>query len=302
MKQSRFFPGFTRQQRKGIITLFVVMLLIQAGYFIFSALDTRTSETKTKDEQEWLALQSRIDELKAKTGNKVSVLYPFNPNFISDYKGYTLGMSVAQINKLHAFRKTGQYVNSVADFKKVTGVHDTLLARISPYFKFSNWVKNKKEPGQYKHYSSQQAEGGKQYAKNEKNTTVLDINEALEEDLDKVYGIGPAFAKKILRRRAQFGGFVSMEQMNDFEDFSSEAIAGLKKQFKVVGQPQVTKLNINTASLSQLAYFPYFNRGIAKAIITRRSMKGKITKIEELLEINDFPVDKEKIIALYLEF
>ena len=70
----------------------------------------------------------------------------------------------------------------------------------------------------------------------------------------------------------------------------------------VAGKPQVNKLNVNTASLQQLSRFPYFNRDLGKAIITQRSMNGKISKIDELLGINGFPVDKVEIIALYLEF
>jgi DNA uptake protein ComE-like DNA-binding protein len=304
MKKLKLMATFTRQQRTGIIALFLLMMLIQAGYYIWRSIDTRTIEERSKEEQEWLALQSKIDELKARKADKSATIYPFNPNFITDYKGYSLGMSLAEIDRLHKFRKKGQWINSAEDFKNVTGVHDTLLAKLSPYFKFPDWVKNKREQSkqgerQYVQYGNKEP---KVYKSEENKIVQLDINEALEEDLDKVYGIGPAFAKKILRRRAQFGAFVSMEQMNDFEDFSPEAIAGLKKSFRVSGQPQVNKVNINTASLSQLSYFPYFNKSLAKAIITRRSMKGRINNIEELLEINDFPIDKQKIIALYLDF
>ncbi len=294
---------FTRQQRKGIIALLLLMVGIQAGYYIYNFTEANSSGKTSAEEKQWLAHQAEIDELKSRRVEKASVIYPFNPNFISDYKGYTLGMTVEQINRLHQFREKGQWVNSAADFKKVTGVHDTLLAKLSPYFKFPDWVtKKQNEKPEYKQDYSSSKYGTKEYVKEEKKIVQLDINTALEEDLDKVYGIGPAFAKKIMRRRAQLGAFVSMDQMDEFAEFSPEAITGLKKGFKVAGQPEVTKININTASLNQLAYFPYFNKGIAKAIITKRSMKGKLTKIEELLEIIDFPVDKQKIIALYLEF
>ncbi len=304
MKHIKFMAIYSRQQRKGIIALFLLMLIIQAGYIIFRTVDTRTKQEQTKEEQEWLALQGKIDELKARKADKSATIYPFNPNFITDYKGYSLGMTVAEIDRLHKFREKGQWINSAEDFKEVTGVHDTLLAKLSPYFKFPDWVNNKRQQPknaerQYVQYENKEP---KVYKAEDKKAVQLDINEALEEDLDKVYGIGPAFAKKILRRRAQLGAFVSMEQMDDFEEFSPEAIVELKKSFKVAGQPRVEKININTASLSQLSYFPYFNRSLAKAIITKRSMKGKINKIEELLEINDFPVDKQKIIALYLDF
>ncbi|WP_366871233.1 hypothetical protein [Flavobacterium sp.] len=46
---------------------------------------------------------------------------------------------------------------------------------------------------------------------------------------------------------------------------------------------------------------PYLNYYSAKEIVTYRSMNGTI-KTEDLIKIKDFPVEKIKIIALYLEF
>lgn len=300
MKPLHFFFRFTKQQQKGVLALFILVILLQAGYFGINYY-TPKKATTTKEEQEWLALQPEIDALKAAQAKKQFTIYPFNPNFISDYKGYTLGMSVQEIDRLHKFRKGNKYVNSAAEFQQVTGVSDSLLAVISPYFKFPDWV-IKKQAKQQSNQSFANSYPNKPFAKEEKNIVQLDINEAVEEDLVKVYGIGPAYAKTILRKRAKLGAFVSMEQMNEFEQFSPEAVAGLKKAFYVGSNPTVTRLNINTASLSQLTYFSYFNRDIAKAIITRRSMQGRLNNVEDLIKINQFPVDKVKIIALYLEF
>lgn len=306
-QQTKFFYPFTRGQRTGVLALILLIILIQAAYYFFSSNDIATNEQKSQQEKEWLALQPKIDSLKALAGEKRDTIYPFNPNFISDYKGYTLGLSLTEIKRLHDFRKTGKYVNSAQDFQNVTKVNDVQLAKISPYFKFPDWVNKQKSESktQYKDFDRHDKfdkNAGISGKSNKKSIVKADINTALEEDLDKVFGIGPAFAKKILRKRAQLGAFVSMEQIDEFTEFSPEALSGLKQRFMIGANPDVTKINVNTASLNQLAYFPYFNRNIAKGIITRRSMKGKISNIEELLDINDFPFDKVKIIALYLEF
>lgn len=304
MKPFSFFYRFTKGQQKGVLALFILIIVFQAMYFLLMSVDFSTQEQQSQEEKEWLALQGQIEELKAKKGTAKEVIYPFNPNFISDYKGYTLGMSAKEIDRLHKFRKTGKFINSAEDFKKVTKVSDSLLASLSPYFKFPDWV-NKKQSTAVAVSSSQNKEQRNSQLSpldKEKKVAVIDINDALEEDLDKAYGIGPAFAKKILRRRAQLGGYVSMEQMEDFIEFSPEAKKELKKYFAVTKAPEVNKINLNSASLNQLSYFPYFNKSIAKSIITQRSMKGKIGSVEELLNINGFPVDKIQIIALYLEF
>jgi len=302
-----YFYRYTKSQRKGLLALCLLIVFVQLGYWGVTSLNYNKVEKQSEEEKEWLALQTKIDALKAARPEKKNTIYPFNPNFITDYKGYTLGMTTAQIDKLHAFRKSGKWINSVSDFKTVTGVPDSLLSKISPYFKFPDWViKKNKESRQG--YSNAETKFQNKYPdkypskKEPAAKPVLDINTAVEEDLISVYGIGPAFAKKILRRRSDLGAFVSMEQMNDFSDFSPEAQAGLKKSFKIFGNPAVNKINVNTASLQQLARFPYFNRDVAKAIITERSMKGKIANFADLIKISDIFTLKSKIIALYLEY
>ncbi|RWX03862.1 helix-hairpin-helix domain-containing protein [Flavobacterium cerinum] len=299
MKLFQFFFRFTSNQRKGIIALFILMIMFQVGYFILTSSDFTSKKEKSEEEKLWLAFQTEIDALKAKKNTSKDTIYPFNPNFISDYRGYMLGLSVQEIDRLHKFRKSGEYVNSVADFKKVTGVSDSLLLKLSPYFKFPDWIKDIKTSGSNVYLAGEKSNP---YVKEERSIKVIDINDALEEDLIKVYGIGPYYAKAILRRRADLGAFVSMDQMDDFKEFSEEAKAGLKKSFKTESNPLVNKINVNTASLLQLSRFPYFSKEIARGILTQRSMNGRIKRIDELLEISSFPVDKVKIIALYLEF
>lgn len=281
------------------MALFILIIIFQASYFILNSIDFTTQREKSEEEKSWLALQAEIDVLKQKKNIAKDTIYPFNPNFISDYKGYMLGLSVQEIDRLHRFRKSGKYVNSASDFKEVTLVSDGLLRKLSPYFKFPDWINDSRAADHSVHTSPKEKTS---YIKNVRLLKVMDINEALEEDLIKVYGIGPYYAKAILRRRADLGAFVSMNQMDDFKEFSEEAKEGLKKNFKTESNPLVNKINVNTASLLQLSRFPYFNKEVARGILTQRSMNGRINRIDELLEISSFPVDKVKIIALYLEF
>ncbi|MDV6170165.1 helix-hairpin-helix domain-containing protein [Flavobacterium sp. DG1-102-2] len=297
MKPLKFFYRFSKGQQKGIIALFLFIVLFQAAYFIAASIDFRSEKTRSEEDKQWLSLQSQIDALKAKKHSSRDTIYPFNPNYLSDYKGYLLGMSLKELDRLSAYRKEGKYINSADDFKKVTGVHDTLLLKLTPYFKFSgkSYSKSYKDTDEKPVFKKFRAEA-------DHNIRLTDINQALEEDLVKVYGVGPYYAKTILRRRSALGAFVSMAQMDDFTDISAEARDELKKRFTIGNSDDIQKININTASLLQLSRFPYFTKDIARSIITERSMNGKLLKINDLLKISGFPVDKEKIIALYLEF
>jgi len=291
---------FSKDQRKGILLLFIIIIGLQVGSYF---LDFSNDKKSTPEEQNWLSLQSNIDSLKSEKPQSAYKIYPFNPNFITDFKGYKLGMTVEQIDRLLAFRKQGKFANSPEEFQKVTGISDSLLKAISPYFKFPDWV-NKKN-FQLANSNKNENKGWVDYSKNkfdkkEKKIVVLDINSASKEDLMKVYGIGDAISDRILKQKEIFGVFVSMEQMNDIWGLSPEVIEKLNQSFKVVN-PNPKKININNASIKELGQFPYFKYPISKNIVTYRSMNGDL-KIEDLTNIKAFPVDKLKIIALYLEF
>ncbi|MBX9808120.1 MAG: helix-hairpin-helix domain-containing protein, partial [Flavobacteriaceae bacterium] len=247
------------------------------------------------EKEKWLSLQSQIDSLKQEKLNYVPKIYPFNPNFITDYKGYKLGMSVVEIDRLLAFRKGNKYVNSPKEFQAVTKVSDSLLNAISPYFKFPDWVTNKKEFKDYKKYPNTA------FAKKEK-LVIIDINQATQEDLIKIYGIGEAISLRILKFKESLGGFVSMEQMKDVWGLSPEVIENLNTHFKVSTLPNIKKIDINNASIKELSLFPYFKYPISKNIVTFRSMNGDIKNIEDLTKIKGMSIDKANIIALYLDF
>ena len=204
-------------------------------------------------------------------------------------------MSVAQIDRLLAFRKENKYVNSIKEFQAVTQVSDSLLNAISPYFKFPDWVKNNKEFKKDSPYSNLA------FVKKGK-LVVIDINQATKEDLIKINGIGEGISMRILRFKESLGGFVSMNQMNDIWGLSPEVIDKLNTNFKVSGQSDIKKIDINKASIKELSQFPYFNYPIAKQIVTFRSMNGDFKNVDDLTKIKGLSIEKANIIALYLVF
>lgn len=285
MKINSYFQ-YSKSQRSGIFLLVLLCVICQFTFFYW---DPSSENGEDFEKQKWIGLQSKVDSLKVEKQNYIPKIYPFNPNFITDYKGSKLGMSIEEIDRLLNFRKTNQYVNSASEFQKVTQVSDSLLNAISPYFKFPDWV-NKGKTNNFKPFE-----------KKTEKIVLLDINLAKKEDLIKIYGIGPALSDRILKQKELLGGFVSMKQMEDVWGLSPEVIENLNKYFIVATLPKIKMIDLNNASIKELLLFPYFKYSLAKAIVTYRSMNGDL-KIEDLSKIKGFPVDKLKIIALYLEF
>ena len=292
LKTIQSFFKFSREQRTGIFLLFTIIIVLQLLYFF---VDFSSFSKESPEKEKWLSLQSQIDSLKQEKLDYVPKMYPFNPNFITDYKGYKLGMSVSEIDRLFAFRKQNKYVNSPQEFQAVTKVSDSLLNAISPYFKFPDWVNNKKEFKEYKKYENTT------FAKKEK-ITIIDINQATKEDLIKIYGIGEAISIRILKFKESLGGFVSMEQMNDVWGLSPEVIENLNTHFKVSALPKLKKIDINNASIKELSEFPYFKYPISKNIVTFRSMNGDFKNSDDLTKIKGMSIEKANIIVLYLDF
>ena len=102
--------------------------------------------------------------------------------------------------------------------------------------------------------------------------------------LKTVPGIGPYFARKIVQYGQRLGGYVSIDQLDEIENFPQEA-----KRFLVIEQAQPQKLNVNSLSLDELKRHPYINFYQAKAITDYRRLHGPLKSLNDLRLSKDFP-------------
>ena len=238
--------------------------------------------------------QVRIDSLKnVSLKNDTIKIYPFNPNFISDFKGYTLGMSTDEIDKLHNFRKTNKFVNSAEQFQKVTSISDSLLQVISPYFKFPEWTTKLK----YKQVNLSSV-------KNVDATSGIvaweDLNTATAEELRVINGVGEKLSARIIKFRNRLGGFLVDDQLFEVYYLDEEVARRILKKFKVISKPNIVKININTATAYELSKLIYIQKELAERIVNYRNLNGSIKSLNELLKIEEFPEERIDRFDLYL--
>ena len=278
-------PYFSNKQRRSLVVFVVVIVLLQ---IVILVMKNRSFTNEIADYKVDGKTQLQIDSLKQLALKKFD-LQSFNPNFITDYKGFKLGMTTAEIDKLLRFRSTGKYVNSADEFQQVTGISTELLDKISPYFKFPEWTQNKKS---------------NTYVENSEPDVLknIDLNKATVEDLVAIKGIGDYYANAIINEREKLGGFVSIHQIDFIKGLRPEAVKILKQNTSVKNSATIKKVNVNTATKEELAQIPYINSHIARQIVVYRSKQEIPLKIEDLEKINNFPLDKLKIIRLYLDF
>ena len=283
---------FNKQQRSGVLLL---LLLIVALLSVYWFMDFSEEDTFDTSSTEIVSIQKELDSLRlVEIENRKPKKYPFNPNFITDYKGYTLGMSNEEIDRLLQFRKEGKWINSTEEFKKVTGVSDSLLNEMSPYFKFPDWVTNPKPKTDYKDFKAEKGFVEKPF------TQKIDLNKASEEQLRQVSGIGDALSKRIVSYREKLGGFSEDLQLYEVYGLNPEVVQRTLNLFTVKTPKEINKINVNIASASDISTIPGISFEMAKKIWEFRILREKVTSIEELSKIEGMSERKLRLIQLYL--
>src|SRR5690606_21837865 len=273
MSRKRIFPYYTKSQRMAIFSLIVVIAVLQIGLYF---LRNPKPATKNIDRAEMLRIEKELDSLAK---SREFVLTSFNPNFITDYRGYVLGMSEEQIDRLHRFREQGKYVNSAKEFQQITQVSDEWLGRYQQYFKFPDFARPDKQ---------------------KMEIIRKDINTTSYEDLTAISGIGDYSARKIIAERDKFGGFVSIKQFRFIENLPTNVYDLLEKNFHITKRPTIQRIDLNRANINDLQQIPYVNYKIARSIVVYRSKQVKLIEEKDLRQIPGIPRDKIVIMSLYL--
>jgi DNA uptake protein ComE-like DNA-binding protein len=284
---------YTKSQRNGIFILVLLIILLQCSivFDVFSSdkiIDIKQTEI--------LAFQKQIDSLKAvEIESRKPKMYPFNPNYITDFKGEELGMSLDEIDRLLVFRKTNKFVNSKKEFQKITRVSDSLLNKISPYFKFPNWVvkQNSQKPLVL-------LPVGKQSVSKNKKLSSTDINLATAEDFQTVSGIGAAFSDRIIKYRSKLQAFSFDNQLYEVWGLEKEVADKVLLVFKVRQQPIIKKVNVNAVTFKGLLKNPYIDYDLCIKIFNYRDEVAELQNLSELKNIKGFPLEKYDQIVLYL--
>lgn len=110
----------------------------------------------------------------------------------------------------------------------------------------------------------------------------VDINSADSLALLELTGIGPSFARRILKYRSMLGGFATVDQLNEVYGMDSARLQGFIQEIKI-DTSKLKKLDVNKASFKELLAHPYLEYEQVKAIARFRDRKGLLNSPGELL-------------------
>ena len=283
---------YTKNQRNGILLLLIIIIFLQ---LILHFKNFDSQQMVDLSLPKITSYNKQLDSLKKKSSKKKKFkIYPFNPNYISDYKGYQLGMNVDEIDRLLAHREQRLYVNSAKEFQTITKISDSLLQKISPFFKFPEWVqkKNNNKNNQQRYIPNSRI--------NVSEITTVDINKATIKDFTAIEGVDEYISERIIKYRSKLQGFSFKEQL--FEVWGLDELMANKilSTFSIKNKPIIKKVNINTASFKEVLSNPYIDYELCIQIFDYKDEVAELQSISEIKNIEGFPIKKYNRIVLYL--
>lgn len=112
----------------------------------------------------------------------------------------------------------------------------------------------------------------------------IELNTADTFDLQRLKGIGPSFARRILSHRERLGGFLRKDQLLEVWGMDSARYVLIEKYIKVEGD-SIKTINLNQVTFKELLRHPYFPFELTKCIIQYRQKNKKFSALEELKKI-----------------
>lgn len=257
---NRFFTeyfGFNKQQRNGLLVLVCVsfsLLLIRIIYPHFIRPDKIEVNYLPLFERQLDSFQSLNQSFNPTTSTSENAnLFVFNPNQVTFEQLLQLGFREKTAKGFIKFRKKGFVFKQKSDLKKVYDVSDEFYNTLEPYILIETLSKNVAEK---KHIAS-------------KPQQKLDLNTADSSSLVALKGIGPSYAKRILKYRSILGGYVSVEQLKEVYGFNEEIYANISGLFIVV-KTSVTRINVNKDDFKVINKHPYITYEQTKLICNQR--------------------------------
>lgn len=148
-------------------------------------------------------------------------LFPFDPNTADSTQFLRLGLRPWQVRNIYKYRAAGGRYRKPTDFARLYGLTLKQYKRLEPYICIEKEVMaadvygNIREEYLRHHYD---------YPVKLRKGEHININTADTAQLMTVPGIGPYYARQIVRKRARLGGFASPKQLLEIEGFPETAL------------------------------------------------------------------------------
>lgn len=291
------FFGFNKQQRNGLLLLCIIsfsLLLIRIiypyfitpGNIVVKNLPLVERKLDSAYENSQKQFSSNYSEDK-----KEYNLFVFDPNTVSFDQLLQLGFKEKTAKTFLKFRDKGFVFKDKKDLQKVYGISDNFFSQLEPYILIENKKVTENKTQVIEETVS--SVSTKTRAKEK-----VELNSVDSLTLIELNGIGPAFAKRILKYRSILGGYTNILQLKEVYGFNDELYEKVKNVFKIDAS-LVKKIDLNKDDFKVINKHPYLSYELTKAIFEWRR-KSAITA-QSLKDIIDDESVYNKLLP-YLQF
>ena len=281
-------------ERRGMGLLLVVFFLVAAWVVYEQYIASDVLEDK--------AAVRFVGEMRAASGSSIAqdqrsdrqsfddraVLFKFDPNKLPLEQWVALGLSERQAASIHRYEAKGGQFRTKRDVARMHVVDPELYARWEPFILLPDSFE-RKAFADGKRYPEAERPDTASRRYQERSTMsathgpVVEINTADTARLVEVRGIGPAFARSIIKYRDRLGGFYSLDQLSEVYILRDkpEAVAELKTRL-LLDTLVVHRFPLNSFTAEELGPHPYAGWKVAKALVAYRKQHGPFKTVADI--------------------
>jgi DNA uptake protein ComE-like DNA-binding protein len=278
--------NFNKGERIGIVVVIAIIIAVLAypyfnkvtfkdndAEFLQFAKEIELFENSLKNANDSANEARRLDfqQMDRSVAQNKITPFIFNPNLLPSEQWSKMGLKDWQIKVIKNYEAKGGKFNKKEDFKRMFCISPSEYEILEPYISI---------PEQKNEYAERKPE-----TKEIKKKVLIDLNTADSVGLLTLYGIGPSFAKRIIKYRNLLGGFYSKSQLLEVYGFDQERLVKIA-DYCEVGTTGLTKINVNKVRTDELKKHPYLDYYTAKAIVDQRVILGKFSSLQQIKEIS----------------
>jgi competence protein ComEA len=277
--------NFNKGERNGIIVVIAIIIGVLAYPYLVKVTLKDNSDEFLQFEKEIAQFEASLknasdsaDEARrldfqqmdrSLAENKITPII-FNPNMLPSEQWSKMGLKDWQIKVIKKYEAKGGKFYKKEDFKRMFCISPSEYEILEPYISI---------PEQKNEFADRKPE-----IKDIKKKVLVDLNTADSVNLLTLYGIGPSFAKRIIKYRNLLGGFYSKSQLLEVYGFDKDRFDKIEA-YCDVSSNGIKRININTVRTDELKKHPYMDYYTAKAIVDQRVILGRFTSMQQVKAI-----------------
>ncbi len=293
-KKLKSYFSMNKWQSRALLAIGFLSLLVVGINYSLPFLITKNNNTSEKDAAllqqltAQLAQDTSTQTYHTKPAEALAVIkgFLFNPNTASKQQLEKLGLRQKTIESIIKFQTNNWQFKTKADVKKLYTLEPEEFDQLE---KFIDLPATK--PGFTK----------TEFSKTNYKPISVEINIADTIAFEKLKGIGPALARRIVEYRTKLGGFYSIAQLGEVFGVEDSVLQKCKAQLQI-NKNKIVPIKINEVLFQTLQTHPYANNGLAFMLLQFRRKNGSFKNIEQLKSIEGINTKQLEKLAPYLVY